>query len=73
MDSDCIGWARNLWRAAQPFATGGAYVNFLTQEESDRVPAAYGPNYDRVVQVKNRYDPTNPFRVNMNVQPQVTA
>ena len=72
-DADCIAWARNLWRAAQPFATGGAYVNFLTQEESDRVPAAYGPNYDRVVQVKNRYDPTNLFRVNMNVQPKVTA
>jgi FAD/FMN-containing dehydrogenase len=70
-DAACIGWARDLFKAATPFATGGAYVNFLTQEEQDRVPAAYGENYARLVTVKNRYDPTNLFSVNQNIRPNV--
>lgn len=68
-DDHCIGWARALFNAATPYATGGAYVNFLTQEEQDRVGAAYGSNYDRLVQVKDRYDPGNLFRVNQNIRP----
>ena len=55
--------------AAAPFATGGVYVNFLTQEEGDRVRAAYGANYDRLVELKRRYDPTNLFRMNQNIPP----
>jgi FAD/FMN-containing dehydrogenase len=72
-DEQCIGWARELFRAAGPFATGGVYVNFLTQEEGDRVRAAYGGNYDRLVRLKNRYDPTNLFRVNQNIRPAAYA
>ncbi len=72
-DPECIGWARELFQAAAPFATGGVYVNFLTQEEGGRVQAAYGANYDRLLQLKTRYDPTNLFRVNMNIRPLVTA
>jgi FAD/FMN-containing dehydrogenase len=68
-DQACIGWARDLFRAAAPFATGGVYVNFLTQDEGDRVRAAYGPNYDRLVELKQRYDPTNLFRMNQNIPP----
>jgi FAD/FMN-containing dehydrogenase len=70
-DADCIGWARELFRAATPFATGGAYVNFLTQDEQDRVGAAYGDNYQRLVAVKNKYDPSNLFSVNQNIRPTV--
>ena len=70
-DAKCIGWARELFQAASPFATGGVYVNFLTQEEQDRVRAAYGANYGRLVQIKNKYDPTNFFRLNQNIQPTV--
>jgi FAD/FMN-containing dehydrogenase len=70
-DEACIGWARELFRAAAPFATGGVYVNFLTGEEEDRVRAAYGPNYERLVEIKNRYDPTNLFRMNQNIRPSV--
>jgi hypothetical protein len=66
-DSACIGWARDLFKAATPYATGGVYVNFLTEEEQDRVPAAYGANYARLVAIKNRYDPTNLFRMNQNI------
>ncbi len=68
-DAACIAWARELFQAAAPFATGGVYVNFLTQEEQDRVRAAYGGNYDRLVQLKRKYDPTNLFRLNQNIQP----
>jgi FAD/FMN-containing dehydrogenase len=69
LDQTCIGWARALFRASTPFATGGAYVNFLTEEEGDRVRAAYGPNYARLVELKNRYDPANLFRMNQNIRP----
>ena len=68
-DKRCIGWARDFFNASAPFASGGAYVNFLTADEGDRVRSAYGPNYDRLAQVKRKYDPNNLFRVNQNIQP----
>jgi FAD/FMN-containing dehydrogenase len=68
-DKACIEWARGFFREATPFATGGVYVNFLTDDEADRVKAAYGPNYDRLVQIKKKYDPNNLFRMNQNIQP----
>lgn len=68
-DEACIGWARSLWQAAAPFATGSVYVNFLTQEEGSRVRDAYGENYERLVQLKNKYDPKNVFGVNQNIKP----
>lgn len=68
-DKRCIGWARDFFNASAPFASGGVYVNFLTADEGDRVRSAYGPNYDRLAQVKRTYDPTNLFRVNQNIQP----
>jgi len=70
-DATCIGWARQLFEAATPFATGGVYVNFLTQDEQGRVPAAYGGNYARLVALKRKYDPGNLFRVNQNIGPPV--
>jgi FAD/FMN-containing dehydrogenase len=68
-DTRCIGWARNFFNATAPFASGGVYVNFLTADEGDRVRAAYGPNYDRLAQVKRTYDPDNLFRMNQNIKP----
>ncbi|MEO5616444.1 MAG: FAD-binding oxidoreductase [Candidatus Eisenbacteria bacterium] len=68
-DEDCIGWARSFFTASAPFASGGVYVNFLTADEGDRVRAAYGPNYDRLVKVKRQYDPNNLFCVNQNIKP----
>jgi len=68
-DERCIRWARDFFKASAPFATGGAYVNFLTAEEGDRVRAAYGPNYDRLVGVKRKYDAKNLFHVNQNISP----
>jgi FAD/FMN-containing dehydrogenase len=68
-DKRYIGWARDFFSASAPFASGGAYVNFLTADEGDRVRAAYGPNYERLARVKRRYDPSNLFRMNQNIAP----
>ncbi|MBN3851536.1 FAD-binding oxidoreductase [Paraburkholderia sp. Ac-20342] len=68
-DDRCIAWAREFFEAARPFALGSVYVNFMTQEESGRIAEAYGPNYERLVAVKNRYDPGNLFRHNQNIRP----
>jgi FAD/FMN-containing dehydrogenase len=63
-------WARRYWEAVHPYTAGGAYVNFLMHDEgADRVKATYGPNYDRLVEIKGRYDPENFFRVNQNIAP----
>jgi FAD/FMN-containing dehydrogenase len=68
-DNRVIRWSRDFYREAAPFATGGVYVNFMTEEESDRVRAAYGPNWDRLVRIKKKYDPTNLFCMNQNIAP----
>jgi len=68
-DKRCIAWARDYFKASAPFASGGVYVNFLTADEGDRVRSAYGQNYDRLAQVKRKYDPGNFFRMNQNIVP----
>jgi FAD/FMN-containing dehydrogenase len=66
----CIEWARKFWEAMQPFSSGGVYVNYLGQESAERVRAAYGAKkYERLVALKNKYDPTNLFRLNQNIKP----
>lgn len=69
-DQTGIAWARALYKATQPFATGGAYANFLTAEETDRVKSAFGSNYARLAQIKKSYDPQNFFRLNQNIRPE---
>jgi FAD/FMN-containing dehydrogenase len=68
-DARCIAWAREFFQAATPFATGGVYVNFVSDDEKERVRAVYGSNYNRLAQVKRTYDPGNLFRMNQNIQP----
>jgi FAD/FMN-containing dehydrogenase len=63
-----IDWARGLFAALQPYAHG-AYINFLGDEGQERVRSAYGLNYERLVALKNKYDPTNLFRLNQNIRP----
>ena len=62
-------WVQRFETAIKPFAEEGVYVNFLTDEGEARIRASYGPNYERLVQVKNRYDPQNFFHVNQNIKP----
>jgi FAD/FMN-containing dehydrogenase len=64
-----IRWTDELWNAMQPFSSGGVYVNALGNEGEERVKAAYGTNYERLVSLKNKYDPTNLFRFNQNIRP----
>ena len=64
-----IKWAREFFAATAPHATGGVYVNFMPEDETERVPGAYGSNYTRLAALKARFDPDNLFRLNQNVQP----
>ena len=64
-----VGWARDFWKALQPFAGGGAYVNDLGQDDDDRVRIAYGANFERLAALKKKYDPDNFFRLNPNIKP----
>ncbi len=68
-DERGIAWAREFFEKSAQYATGGVYVNFMTEEETDRIAAAYGPNYDRLVQLKAKFDPDNIFRLNQNIAP----
>lgn len=63
-------WTVDYWEATHPFSAGGAYVNFMMDDEGqERVRSTYGPNYDRLARIKAEYDPTNVFRVNQNIRP----
>ncbi len=65
-----IAWTRDFSQVIQPFSTGQVYLNFLGDEGSTRVKAAYdAKRYDRLVALKNTYDPTNLFRLNQNIKP----
>jgi FAD/FMN-containing dehydrogenase len=66
-DEKGIAWSRAFFKAAAPYASGGAYVNFMTAEETERVATAYGPNYARLLEIKKRYDPENIFHLNQNI------
>jgi FAD/FMN-containing dehydrogenase len=68
-DTAVITWARSFFDAARPYASAGAYVNFMTEDEKDRVESAYGANYTRLAALKKRYDPDNVFHMNQNIKP----
>ncbi|HET6373038.1 MAG TPA: FAD-binding oxidoreductase [Candidatus Polarisedimenticolia bacterium] len=69
-DGAHIAWGRKMYDAAAPFATGGVYVNFMPEDEQQRVKAgAYGRNFEKLAKLKAKYDPANLFRLNQNVQP----
>jgi FAD/FMN-containing dehydrogenase len=68
-DPACVAWARQLFQATAPFASGSVYVNFMPDDENDRIEKAYGGNYRRLAEIKGRYDPDNLFRMNQNIRP----
>lgn len=69
-DDACRDWARNFFKASEPYASAGAYVNFMTGDEGDTEATAYGPNYARLAQIKRKYDPQNVFHINHNIKPE---
>ncbi len=65
-----VAWVRHTWDAMQPFVPGGVYVNELGEDDgADRVRQAYGINYNRLADIKGKYDPKNLFNLNANVRP----
>jgi FAD/FMN-containing dehydrogenase len=62
-------WTKDYWAAVHPYSMGGAYVNFMMDEGSDRIKATYRDNYPRLVEMKRKYDPSNFFRINQNINP----
>jgi FAD/FMN-containing dehydrogenase len=66
-----VAWVHTVWERLQQFASNGVYCNFLGEEGTERVRAAYGVNYERLVALKNNYDPTNFFRLNQNIKPTI--
>ncbi len=70
-DDACRNWARNFFQASSPFASAGAYVNFMTGDEGNTQATAYGTNYARLAHIKKQYDPDNVFHINHNIKPEV--
>lgn len=68
-DDAVMSWARGFHDAMERHATGGVYVNLLADDESGRVPSAYGGNYERLRKLKAEWDPDNVFRMNHNIEP----
>ncbi len=68
-DDVVIGWASEFQDAMSAHATGDAYVNPIADDEAERVPSAYGENYERIVRLKEVWDPSNAFQSNYSVQP----
>jgi hypothetical protein len=67
-----VRWTRELWGAVEPLTTGNAYINHIAGDDRpERIRSSYGSNYNRLVAVKNTYDPQNVFRLNANVKPTV--
>lgn len=71
LNEEAIAWGRNFWNAIGEHSTGGVYLNFagLGEEKEALVKAGYGTNYDRLTALKAKYDPTNLFRMNLNIPP----
>lgn len=68
-DDTSISWAKDFFKASQPYASTGAYINFMTEDEGERVENAYDANYARLVEMKKKYDPENVFHLNQNIKP----
>ena len=70
-DERAIAWVRQVWEALRPYSSGGAYANYMMGDEGEeRIRAAYGPEkFERLVALKNAYDPANLFRLNQNIAP----
>jgi FAD/FMN-containing dehydrogenase len=69
LDDKNIAWVRNVAGAMEPWRQKGTYLNYLMDEGEQRVRDSFGPQYERMVALKNKYDPTNFFRLNQNIKP----
>jgi FAD/FMN-containing dehydrogenase len=72
-DAANLGWTRELAAKLAPYSSGGVYINYTSDTGEERVRDAYGPLYDRLVAIKDRYDPANMFRLGQNIRPSAEA
>lgn len=70
-DEELVAWAQEFHKALEPHNAGGVYVNYMDNDEADRVEEAYGDRYERLVELKNEWDPENLFDVNQNIEPTI--
>jgi len=68
-DDEHLTWAREFHQALEPYAADGVYMNYLSDDESERVPEAYGERYERLRDLKHEWDPENLFHTNQNIKP----
>ena len=68
-DQAIVAWARKFFQATKPYASGGAYINFMTGDEAERIDAVYGENLARLQAIKRKYDPQNVLHLNQNIKP----
>ena len=68
-NEDSIRWVRDYYDAIAPHSEEGGYINFMSEDDQSRIRANYKGNYDRLVEIKRKYDPDNVFRVNQNIKP----
>jgi FAD/FMN-containing dehydrogenase len=69
-DEANVAWTRDSFAAMKEFCTGGRWLNYLADDQGDEaIRGAYGANYDRLAELKRRYDPKNVFRANHNITP----
>ncbi len=70
-NDEAVAWGREFWAAMGRYSTGGLYLNFpgLGEEKDELVRAGYGVNYDRLVELRTKYDPANLFSMNLNIPP----
>ena len=68
-DEANIQWVRDYSDAIAPHSQEGGYVNFMFTDDENRIPANYGANYNRLTEIKRKYDPDNVFHVNQNIKP----
>ena len=64
-----IAWVRDYYDATAPYSEEGGYINFMAEDDQDRIKANYRGNYERLVEVKRKYDPDNLFHLNQNIKP----
>lgn len=65
-----IGWVRDYYDALRPYSEEGGYINFMAQDDQSRAPSNYGANYQRLREAKSKFDPTNLFNMNQNIEPE---
>ena len=72
-DERNTAWVRDYYEATAPHSEEGGYINFMAEDDQDRIRANYKGNYDRLAEIKRRYDPGNLFRHNQNIAPSGAA